>query len=92
MTRWLTSDDVPTIVAEIRTDYIDCEGSVDWPGRRSLGTHARVRGYSLMQAIISSPCRDDRGRVDNAKTLQRLAAVVEAVRVLVDESIAKASA
>jgi hypothetical protein len=79
--------DVPGIVAEIRQDYIETEGSIGAPWARSVGDHARVWGYRYLRVMIENPKRFPNGRIDYKKNHLLCAAVREAVEIIINERV-----
>lgn len=88
MDAWLKGD-VDGIVADLRQEHIDSEGTMEFTGRLSLARFARMRAYGWIAVYAHQPVEGPYGRVDPVKTLGMISAIVEAVQFIVDERAAE---
>lgn len=72
---------VPGIVAEIKNDWEVSEKPFP-ASRLSRGTHARVRAFGMIRAIVRSPERDGRGVVDESATRDLVLAILDALDII----------
>lgn len=88
MDAWLNGN-VDGIVADLRQEHIDSEGTEDFPGRLSLARYARMRAYGWIAVYVGRPVDGPYGRVNAAKTLEMISAIVKAVEFLIEERAAE---